>query len=337
MSVVAKADVRKTLEQTEIDALFSKAQATGPASRESGAQKIQPWDLQSSNKLTADQAAALTTIHESLARRLSSSIGVHLRVAFEMNLVSVEQLTYREFLGRLPDLTYFCSMHLMPIDARSAIQMDVGLAYPIIDVVLGGTGNEPMDIRDLTEIEEQILESVIRLMLLDVHAVWAPVLDLDFRFEQRQRNVEMQNTMLPGEKILCLSFEARLAETSGTIAMVFPAVTANALLRRLSAQGSYSERIPSRDSYRRMRDRIMECHFVADLSLPLSPVTIRELLDLDVGHVITLPQRAKEPVHLNIAGKPMFRAYPVRYGTNRGARVEDRLSLAPSGTKRADH
>src|SRR5256886_3135750 len=168
----------------------SKAQAAGPASRESGAQKIQPWDLQSSNKLTADQAATLTTIHESLARRLSSSIGVHLRVDFEMNLVTVEQLTYLKFLGRLPDLTYFCSMHLMQIDARSAIQMDVGLAYPIIDVVLGGTGNEPMDIRDLTEIEEQILESVIRLMLLDIHAVWAPVLDLDFRFEQRQRNVE---------------------------------------------------------------------------------------------------------------------------------------------------
>src|SRR2546429_1508858 len=271
MSVVANADVRKTLEQTEIDALFSRARAAEPASRESGAQKIQPWDLQSSNKLTADQAATLTTIHESLARRLSSSIGVHLRVGFEMNLVSVEQLTYREFLGRLPDLTYFCSMHLMPIDARSAIQMDVGLAYPIIDVVLGGTGNEPMDIRDLTEIEEQILESVIRLMLLDIHAVWAPVLDLDFRIEQRQRNVEMQNTMLPGEKILCLSFEARLAETSRTIAIVFPAVTANALLRRLSGQGSYSERLPSRDSYRRMRDRIMECNFVADLSLPLSP------------------------------------------------------------------
>src|SRR5258707_6916896 len=188
-------------------------------------------------------------------------------------------------------------MHRRQIEARSPIQVVVGLAYRIMDVGGGGAGNEPMDIRDLTEIEEQILESVIRLMLLDVHAVWAPVLDLDFRFEQRQRNVEMQNTMLPGEKILCLSFEARLAETSGTIAMVFPAVTANALLRRLSAQGSYSERIPSRDSYRRMRDRIMECHFVSDLTLPLSPVTIRALLDTHVGHVIMLTQRAKELVH----------------------------------------
>jgi len=324
--------MRRTLEQSEIDTLFSRARAERRTSSRNSAHKVESWDLQSSNKLTADQAAALTTLHESLARRLSSSMGAHLRVAFEMNLVSVEQLSYREFLGRLPDLTYFCSMHLMPIDARSAIQLDVGLAYPIMDVVLGGTGMEPMDIRDLTEIEEQVLESVIRLILLDIHAVWGPVLDLDFRFEQRQRNVEMQNTMLPGEKILCLSFEARLAESSGAIAMIFPAVVANSLLRRLSVQGSYSERIPSRDSYRRMRERLMDCRFLADLSLPLSHVTIRELLELDVGHVLMLPQHAKQPVHLNVAGKPMFRAHPVRHGTNRGARIEERLALAPPST-----
>ncbi|GAC1639471.1 MAG: hypothetical protein NVS9B14_20690 [Candidatus Acidiferrum sp.] len=220
---------------------------------------------------------------------------------------------------------------------RGAIQVDINLAYPIIDVVLGGTGTETLEVRDLTEIEEQILESVIRLMLMDIQAVWQPVLDLEFRFEQRQRNVEMQNTMLPGEKILCLSFEARIAEASGTIAMIFPAVVANALLRRLSVQGSYSERIPSRDSYRRMRERILDCHFLADLSLPLSPVKVRELLALEPGQVLMLPQRAKEPVRLNVAGRPMFRAVPVRYGTKRGARVEDRLSLGPPRAKRAEH
>jgi flagellar motor switch protein FliM len=328
--------MKKTLEQSEIDALFNKAQAAQETGKGKTSQTIVPWDLRSSNLLTTDQVAVVTTLHESLARRLSSSIGAHLRVAFDMNLVSVEQLVYREFLGRLQDLTYFCSMHLMPIDARGAIQMDINLVFPIIDVVLGGSGLEGMEVRDLTEIEEQILESVLRLMLLDIHAVWEPVLDSDFRFEQRQRNVEMQNTMLPGEKILCLSFEARIAEASGTIAMVFPAVVANALLRHLSVQGAYSERIPSRDSYRRMRERILDCRFKADLSLPLSPVKMRELLELEPGHVLMLPQRAKEPVHLNVAGKPMFRSQPVRYGTKRGARVEERISLVPPGAKRPD-
>ena len=328
--------MRKSLDQNTIDALMGRAQAAkeNPAPRPP--REVVPWDLQSSNRLTADQVAAVTTLHEAFARRLSSSIGAQLRVAFEMNLVSVEQLAYRDFLGRLQDLTFVCSTHLMPIDARSVLQMDIGLTYPIIDLLLGGTGVSTLELRELTEIEEQVLESVLHVMLLDLHVVWQPLLDLEFRFEQRQRNVEMQNAMLPGERILCLSFEARIAEASGTIAMVFPAVVANALLRRLSVQGAYSERIPSRDTYRRMRERILDCHFKADLSLPLSPVTVRKLLELEPGHVLMLPQRAKESVHLNVAGKPMFRAQPVRYGTKRGARVEDRLSLVPPGTKRSD-
>jgi flagellar motor switch protein FliM len=327
--------VRRQLKQSDIDMLFGKTQAAQKPGLRKPPQKITPWDLNSSNQLTAEQAQAVTTLHESLARRLSGSIGAHLRVAFDMNLVSVEQLPYREFLARMADIVYFSSMHLMPIDARGALRVDIGLAYSMIDVVLGGSGTETMDVRDLTEIEEQILESVVRLMLLDIHATWAPLLDLDFRFEQRQRNVEMQNTLLPGERILCLNFEARLAESSGTLSLIFPAVIANTLLRRLSVQGSYSERIPSRDASRRMRERLMECHFLVDLSLPLSPVTIRQLVELQVGHVVQLPQRAHAPVHLNVAGKPMFRAQPVRRGTQRGAKVEERIPLLPVGARRA--
>jgi len=325
----------RTLDQSQIDALFNKAQAVQSPGK-ALTKTIVPYDVRRSNQLTQEQVSALTTLHESLARRLSNSLAAHLRVAFEMNLVSVEQLSFSEFLGRLPDLTYFASVHVMPIDARAAIQLDIALAYPIIDVALGGSGTETIDPRDLTEIEEQILESVFRLMLFDLHSAWAPVLDLDFQFEQGHGNVQMHSTMQPGEKVLCLSFEAHLAESSGTRAMVFPAVVANALLRRLSAQWSYSERIPSRDSRRRMREHLLDSRFVADLSLPNSPLTIRQLIDLEPGHVLTLPRRTREPIHLNIAGRPMFLAYPVRHGNNRGARVEGRISLSAQNANKQE-
>ena len=60
-------------------------------------------------------------------------------------------------------------------------------------------------------------------------------------------------------------------------------------------------------------------------------IAIRELLDLDVGHVIMLPQRAKDPVHLNIAGKPMFRAYPVRYKHKPGRARGKQIVLSAAG------
>jgi flagellar motor switch protein FliM len=317
--------MQKTLDQSEIDALFSKAQASRKT--QSGrSKKVVPCDLRRSSQLTGEQVVAVTTLHEPFARRLSNSLGVQLRVAFEVNLVSVEQLTYRELLGRLPEPTYFASAHLLPIDARAAIQLDLNLAYPIVDVILGGPGTGTLEMRDLTEIEEQILETVFRSLLQELQKTWSPVIELDFQFEQRQRSMQMQSTMLSVEKVLCLRFEVHVAESSGSLAIVFPAVVANALLRRLAARWSRSERLPSRDSRRRMRERMLDSQFKADLSLPLSPLAVRQLLNLETGQILLLSKHVGEPMHLNIAGKPMFLAYPVRQGTHRAARIQERIS-----------
>ena len=319
-------------DQIQIDTFVSKAKAPYKAAAQTK-KKVVPCDLRRSNQLTSDQVFAVTTLHEAFARRVSSSLGAHLRVSFELNLVSVEQLAYRDFLARIPDPTYFASVHAMPIDARAAVQLDIALAYPIIEVILGGSVSEAIDVRDLTEIEEQILETVFRLLVQDLHAAWGPVLDLDFQFEQRQRTVQMQSTMLPGEKILCLSFEARLLESTGKLTMVFPAVIANTLLRRLSAQWSYTERIPSRNVRRRLRERMLDGRFTVDLSLPASPLSVRQLVDLEPGHVLSLPKSAHEPIHLNVAGKPMFLAFPVRRGAHRAARIEKRISMILTASK----
>jgi flagellar motor switch protein FliM len=143
----------------------------------------------------------------------------------------------------------------------------------------------------------------------------------------------MQSTMQPGEKVLCLVFECQVAESSGTMAMIFPAAIANALLRRVSAQWSSVQRIPSRDARRRLRTQLLESRFTVDLSLPNNPLTIRQLIDLAPDFVLTLPTRSRDPIHFNVAGKPMFLAYPVSQGSKRGARIERRISIADTTQK----
>src|SRR5271167_5175956 len=107
--------MRKILSQEEIDALFSAAQQGPQGGREAAKKKVEPCDLRRSSTLTADQVRVVTALHESLARRLGNSLGVYLRVAFEMNLVSAAQLTFDEFLSRVPELTYLASLHILPI------------------------------------------------------------------------------------------------------------------------------------------------------------------------------------------------------------------------------
>jgi flagellar motor switch protein FliM len=325
--------MRKILNQDEIDALFSAAQQTRKPGRAAAKKSVQPCDLRRSRTLTGDQVRVVTTLHESLARRLGNSLGAYLRVGFEMNLVSAEQLTYSEFLSRVPELTYLASIRILPLDARAALQADLSLVFPIVDLVLGGSGADLIDPRDLTEIEEQIFETVVSLIARDLQITWAPVLELDIQFDQRQQYAQVQGLMLPNEKILSLSFEIRLPDARGTLNMAFPAVVANALLRKMSVQWSFFERIPSREIRRRVRECILDSHFEAQLSLPPSRLTVRELLSIEPGRVLLLPKRAHESIHLSIAGKPMFFASAVRHGTQKGARIDRRIPITTSRGK----
>src|SRR5262249_17282815 len=140
----------KTLSQEEIDALFGAAQGQ-PESRDRK-RKVELFDLRKSSPLSTEQVRVVRALHEPLARRLCDSLGAYLRVGFEMSLVSAERLTFAEFLVGVPELTYSASFRTLPIDAPVLIQVDLSLVFPIVDLVLGGSGSDPTEPRDLTEI-----------------------------------------------------------------------------------------------------------------------------------------------------------------------------------------
>ena len=322
----------KVLNQEEIDALFSAAQQSRKGGVPESKRRIEKCDLGQSNILTADQVRAVTTLHEALARRVGSSLGSYLRASCEMNLISVEQLSYGEFLGRMTELTYLASLAVLPIDAHAIIQVDPSLVFPIVDLVLGGPGTDLTEPRDLTEIEEEIFQMVAAIIASDLQTTWSPLIAPSIQFVKKHQLRQAQHLMQANEKILSLSFEIRLPETRGTLSLAVPAVVANAILRKLSSQ-IFLERIPSRDARAKIRERVLDSHFEASLTLPNSPLTVRALLALEAGSVLMLPKRTDASIHLNIADKSMFLAYPVRHGTNKGARIDRRISIAEKSVK----
>ena len=321
--------MRRVLSQEEIDALFSAAQPGQTTASTARKKNIEKCDLGKSKTLSAEQIRVVNTLHEAFARRLSDSLGTYLRTGCEIDLVAAEHLRYSEFLGRVPELSYMASLRMLPIDAGALVLMDLSLVFPIVDLALGGSGGDVTDPREPTEIEEQIIEAAVGLIARDLQTAWAQVVAFDIQFDQRQPLAQAHALMLPNEKILAFNFEIRLLDLRGALNIALPAVVANALLRKLGAPGSLGERIPSRNTRRKIRENLLMSTFLADLSLPLSPLSVRELLNIKPEYVLVMPNRADKAVQLSIAGKPMFDAHPVRRGPHKGARIEKRVSLIP--------
>lgn len=86
-----------------------------------------------------------------------------LRTGFLVNLVSAEQLAYADFLTRVPEMAYVCTVRLEPVGALAVLELDLALAAPVIDLLLGGPGR-PGEMRELTDIEDSILTSVVEIL-----------------------------------------------------------------------------------------------------------------------------------------------------------------------------
>src|SRR3569833_2061578 len=155
----------KTLKQDEIDALFRAARSTSPepAARDDSTSAVVAYNFGRAGQISNEQLRAISMLNDLFARNLTHNLAAWLRCRFQVNLVSAEQILFSEFLMRIPEISYVTSVRLEPLGALSVLQLDLALAPPIIDLLLGGDGKEG-PLREITDIEESILGSVVEII-----------------------------------------------------------------------------------------------------------------------------------------------------------------------------
>ena len=207
-------------------------------------------------------------------------------------------------------------------------QLDLSVAFPVIDLLLGGEGKGGDLGREITEIEEQILESVMRIICRELQTSWQAIA-LEFKFGQRQTVAHAERLMVPEEKNLCLSLEVKMEETRGTLNLAVPAIVSNALLRKISADLSYQRPRSPVEARRRIEKRLLDASFRVELSTPDLPLFLQDLAGLTPGTVLSFPRSPFAPALLAVDGVRLCSAMPVRVNSRRAARV---LSLEPIPT-----
>jgi len=302
-----------------------RAEAVLPAQ-----QPVELWDARRAGQIGREQLQAITRLHEGFARSLTDALGAYLRVVFAVTLVSAEHLAYREFLQNIPETTYLACCRLDPAGVGAALQLDLKVAFPIIDLLLGGEGKSMATSREITEIEEQILDSVARIVCRELGLAWQAV-SLEVNFERRLGTGEAQRLMPPGEKLLSLSFEITMPEVRGGLNLAVPVSVSNALLRKISATWAQRRPQAADDARRRLMRRLLDCPFEAELSAADVRVAVSALNQIAPGSLLGFRRGAGEPAALAIAGVEMFRALPARSETSRAARLLEPISALPAG------
>jgi flagellar motor switch protein FliM len=313
--------MEKTLRQDEIDALFQSARARKSSGNAESRTRVQPYSFARSGQISNEQMKAISLLNDIFARNLTHNLGAWLRTSLDVNLVSAEQMAFSEFMLRIPELSYVCSVRLEPLRAVSVLQIELAPAPSIIDLLLGGEGRAGRP-RELTDIEEAILSSVVEVICRELSSAWQPV-GLNFHFERRQIQTQIARLMPVSERTLCLSFEIRMPGSSGLMNLAFPAVVSNTVLRRLVGDWTRQRRHAA-ETRERIRQRAGKVMVGVALQLPPARVAAREIETLEPGKILRLPLKAHRLSELRVAGVPLFQASPVSQREHRGAHLVTR-------------
>lgn len=314
-----------TLDQDAIDSIFAEAKgerrddgvSTGDATATA------PYNFTRAGQISVGEMKTITSVSDFFAMNLKHTIGGWLRAMFNVKLVSREQLSYQEFLDRLPDPNYICSIRLEPLGSLGLIEFDLALVAPIVDLLMGGVG-DCAKVRDLTDIEEEILASVIQLIIRELNTAWASI-GLRFEFDHRESAGSAARMMSLAEKTLCVSFEVTMAEERGALNLCIPSVVLNQILRRLHKERDRPRRL-SHENQTRLRNLVGKTTVGTVLQFTPVKVQARELIHLEIGKILRLPISRYEASELCIGGLPTARAHPVRSQEHRGAQIETILN-----------
>lgn len=321
--------MQNELNQEQIDAMVRAARSGGQTDTgKTKEPRVEPWDVHRAGQIGREQLQAITSLHEGFARSLTHALGAYLRVVFTVALVSAEHLTYREFMERIPETTYLASCIMEPMGVTAALQLDLKVAFPIVDLLLGGEGKGVTAARETTEIEEEIVESVARIVCRELATAWQAV-NLEVSFDKRVEPGDARRLLPPAEKILSLSFEITMLETRGGLNLAVPVSVSHALLRKISAE--WSEHRPHRrtDSRERLKRRLLECPVAVELGVNGLRADVGELSRLAPGQLLGLRRSTAEPGSLLVAGVEMFGAAPARSGESRAAHILSRVQEKP--------
>ncbi len=318
------------LSQEEIDALLSAVSYGEEVEVEAEPTKVEriinTYDFRHPARVSKDQLRTLQNLHDNFARLLSATFSTLQRSIIEVTLVSVDQITYSEFIMSLssPSCTYVFRME--PLDGVSVVDFSQSVVFSFVDRLFGGRGSSISAEREITWIEKSVMNNIINRTLRDLERTWERIIPLECNVEMLETNPEFVQVVPASETVVLISFELKSDNVNGLINLCYPYITIEPIALRLGGQNlvSSAKEVPKEELIKnRKRAELFDTTVSAILGK--ASLTVQDLVDLEVGDIITLDARLKEDVELYVENELKFYGRAGYLGKHKAVEINARL------------
>jgi len=247
------------------------------------------YDFRRPDKLSKDHIRALQMLHENFAGYFMSSLAGYLRTQVEVELVSVEQVPYDEYMKTI-SASLLNILDVETLSGQAIFEIDFGILFSMIDRLLGGKGAAGKVVRDLTDIEKMLSGNIVEMGLSDLKTAWETVLPLDFQLASMETSSQFVQIVPGNDTIVLVLFEIRIGDFQGAMSLCIPYLLLKPILGKLSTQRWFvsdrkkTTRSHSEQLARRLNTTAVPC--VARLGR--TSLCVAELASLQVGQVLPM-------------------------------------------------
>lgn len=288
----------------------------GESSKEGTKQrgKERKYDFKRQTKFSKEQIGTLQLIHESFARLVATDISTRLRMGVSATILSVTQETFEEFIGSIFPPTFITVFRSDSLDGECMLQMDLSIVFSILDRLLGGNGAPLTTLRQLTDVEKQIMQKIMVSTIDRLREAWINVIDLMPVIELVESNPQFAQIVPPNDVVVTIKLEINILETTGNLKLCIPYNTVETITHKLNAASWFAAVRKENEANKGNEDLIgkqvkeVVLPVVAELGRAIYP--LEDLVNLQVGDYLMTNQLVKEDLNIRIGNKVKFNGRP---------------------------
>jgi len=330
------------LSQEEIDALLDVVDDEGEVSLDGEEEnlfsnrQITLYDFKRPNRVSKEQLRAFRGIHDKMARSISSQISSIMRSIVEIQLHSVDQMTYGEFLMSLPNPTSFNVFSMKPLEGNGVLEINPSIAFPMLDRILGGKG-EPFEAnREFSDIELSLFETILRVMMATLREAWGPVTELYPQIESKESSPNVVQIVAQNEIVVMVVMEIIIGHSSGMMNICYPVIALEPILPKLASRDLMLNETSSKKSRNQELQVLLGgAHVNVDVNLGYAELSLRELLDIEEGDILQLNLPANDVVSVSVDGKERFVAQMGLRRFRKSVQITEVIDTEKDAVKRA--
>jgi len=317
------------LSQDEVDMLLSAVSEGDvdvdmPPGQSADQPLMSTYDFRRPERVSKEQLKGLQSLFEAFARELGILLPPFLRTVVRVDLVSIDQLTYDEFILSVARPTSMSIIDMTPLEGRSVLEMSPSMVFPIVDRVLGGKGAALATPRELTEIENRIVYRIVHMILDSWKRAWEQLIELKMGVINQESDPLIVQIVAGSEMVILVGYEVYIGESVGSMNMCIPLLVLNPILDQISSQAHFQRQMTpeiAEMTKTTITELVMRSEVSVEPILGTTDVSLDDLARLKVGDVLTLDSNHDEPISVEVGGLPRFLGKPGKKGEQSSVQI----------------